>query len=886
MSPRYSRAFTLVSPLVTLLWVVPGFTQETTGRLEGRVVDSSGAPIPLVNVVVTSPSLQGARGVETGPEGRFVLLSLAVGAYTVKLAHLAYQIRTIEDVQVRLGQATDLREITLKDEVYRTDEYVVSGRAALIDPGSTMVGENISAKEFDALPIARDYKAVAALLPHANESTLGDPVNFAGATGLENRYFVDGVDVTDPFQSRGGTSLPYNFVQEVQVKTGGYEAENRSALGGTVNVITHTGSNEVMAQVFGFFTNNGFSATPRSVPGAASGNQSFARYDLGGGVGGPLKRDRLWYYAAYNPNVASEDVAIPGWGTYEDRSTTHSFAGKLTWRADDRNTIQLTSVGDPTRGRDVTAAVVQPAGVDPFLFDTRRGGGAVTLEGRHLIRDDLLIRSSLSRSVRTEESTPATEVGRTEPFFVDSTGVQSGGGPRTKNESGVTMAAVHATWLGADHEVTAGVEYRDTRLDFDTRSDLVIQSSAVLYYRQVSAFNGHVGNRAPSVFLEHAWSPTRRLQVHDGLRWDGQYWISSEGKVAQSILDQWQPRLGVTYQPGRLGSQKVSVSFGRYYQDLTTAPLFWYYNKGSHFFAAQYNHDPLVDPSGANVLIDFGGTIQPKLTGLQGQHFDELTIGYERQLGPKVKSGVRGIARRLQQGIEDGLDQTTGAIGLSNPGLGVLLAFPEMERNYSAVELSCQGRVGRALTLIGSYVLSRNYGNYEGLFDSRLNNPYPNATGLYDVVDQFVNADGLLPNDRTHVFKLSGSYDARHGLTLGAVTLLESGTPVSEFGGTPIGPPYGAFIGPRGSHGRTPALWDVNLRFAYAPPFLFGRRVRPTFTVDVFHLASQRKPVRFDEVHYRALDAAGNQINPNPNYGEPTAFQPPMAVRVGFQTNL
>jgi hypothetical protein len=66
------------------------------------------------------------------------------------------------------------------------------------------------------------------------------------------------------------------------------------------------------------------------VPGAPDANQGFARYDVGLGVGGPLAKDRLWYYLAYNPSFATEDVAIPGWGNYEDRVTTHSVAGKLT----------------------------------------------------------------------------------------------------------------------------------------------------------------------------------------------------------------------------------------------------------------------------------------------------------------------------------------------------------------------------------------------------------------------------------------------------------------------------------------------------------------------------------------------------------------------------
>ena len=85
-----------------------------------------------------------------------------------------------------------------------------------------------------------------------------------------------------------------------------------------------------------------------------------------------------------------------------------------------------------------------------------------------------------------------------------------------------------------------------------------------------------------------------------------------------------------------------------------------------------------------------------------------------------------------------------------------------------------QGQIADRLSLLASYVMSRNAGNHEGLFDSRLNNPCPNGTGG-DVVDQMVNAGGLLPNDRTHVLKRSGSYRAAAGQTAGAAGVFESG---------------------------------------------------------------------------------------------------------------
>jgi len=99
--------------------------------------------------------------------------------------------------------------------------------------------------------------------------------------------------------------------------------------------------------------------------------------------------------------------------------------------------------------------------------------------------------------------------------------------------------------------------------------------------------------------------------------------------------------------------------------------------------------------------------------------------------------------------------------------------------------------------------------------DYRFRDDRANSTSQFDLPEMLVNATGLLPNDRTHVFKLFGSYATRFGLTLGASFIAESGIPLSEHGGSSIGYPLN-FVTERGSNGRTPALWDLGLRSVYA----------------------------------------------------------------------
>ena len=181
------------------------------------------------------------------------------------------------------------------------------------------------------------------------------------------------------------------------------------------------------------------------------------------------------------------------------------------------------------------------------------------------------------------------------------------------------------------------------------------------------------------------------------------------------------------------------------------------------------------------------------------------------------------------------------------------------------------------LYLLASYVLSRNIGNYTGLYATDNGIALPNSGTTYDVPDAMTNAYGLLPNDRTHVFKFAAGYRLRSTVTLGGFFTIASGTPRSEGGASAYGN-YWTFISPRGSVGRTPAIWSLALHGAFDLPVAQGQRVRPRLLIDVFNVGSPRKPVLYDQQHYLTPDRTGV----NSNYGAVTGYQPSMSARVGM----
>jgi hypothetical protein len=519
----------------------------------------------------------------------------------------------------------------------------------------------------------------------------------------------------------------------------------------------------------------------------------------------------------------------------------------------------------------------------------KSGGVNLVYEGRHLLGESVVLKTSLSYATRDNWNIP--ETGTTEIWFVDHiAGTFSGGpGERDKDNSIVTTATATGTWITGPHVFKAGLEYRDTRWYLDWNEnyiDLAFTDGThtdSIYSYVYDWAHGQVGTRDPSVFLQDSWLLTERLRINMGLRWDGQYLISSEGKVAQSILNEWQPRAGFTYQPGRIGSQKIFGSFGRFYQALSTWGMLWYYNQNSMFAVKLYDHDPRIDPTGGTGW-EQGGAIQAWVDGMEGQYNDEYTLGYERMIGTRTTVGVTGVYRNLGQGIDDGSDSANNW-QLNNYGRGVLSAFPHVKRQYKALEFSFRQEAGERLTILASYVLSRTNGNYPGLFNSDLGWVSPNMAG-YDKAEGTQYWDGLLPNDRTHVFKISGSYRTSVGLTIGTTAFWESGTPMTDFMPSVSDYMQPNLIGQRGTAGRTPSVWDLNFRITYEPRFAGTGRWRPKLTADFLHLGNSRAPIGYDMTRYLNHDAEGNPIDPNPNYHNATTWQPPMYVRLGGEVQF
>ena len=866
------------------------FAQEVTGEIEGRIIDENGSAIPGVLIDVSSPSLQGTRITQTTKEGFYRFLLLPPGFYTLKFSHISYKPVTIDSIQVRLGRTSEVGDLVMTEKPYELEEVLVRDSRSLLDPNSTATGGNFTKNEIESLPLQRDYKYIPLLLPQINVSFYGDKFSSAGATGIENRYLIDGVEVTEPIWFSQGISLPYNFIKDIEVLRGGYEAQYRSSLGNIINVITPPGGDKISGQVFGFYTGSRFTANSNSIPGEEPNEGDFSLYDFGLSIGGPLIREKLWLNMAYNPNFQNEEMMIPGIGNRNDKIISHQIAGKLSWHLSNKTQLIFNFTGDFYYQDKVWVSV--PSGIDtylnpdPALIDFKWTQYSPSMRVVHFLSDKFFIEGLVSRYQTNYSQLPATEIGKEPNYYNYEDGTVSGGLRTSYDEIAVRYnLSLKATLSLNNHIIKGGVEYLDNSLDFKRFTHTVESFSDSLYYYYLIDADGIVGNRIPSIFIQDSWRINRSWQINAGLRWDGQFIISSKGDIAQKILDQYQPRIGIIFTPDQNALNKIFASYGRYYQELSNVGLPYYYLEGVETSYRSYDHDPRQDPTGADTLWTLSGQIQEEIPGFKGQYTDELCFAYERRILNDYKFSVQGIYRMLGEGIEDALSNERQIFVLGNPGRSPLSKYPELTRDYMALEIVFQKVSNDPFNFSVSYVLSRSYGNYQGLFETETGLPGANVSVAFEYPETTIDATGLLPYDRTHAFKFYGSYRFDFGLSIGTFLTWMSGTPLNEFGIGSLG--WGRiFLQPRGTAGRTSSIWDLNFRLAYVLPQLTSYDYQARFLLDIFHVASQKEAVNYDQLHYLNADENGNQIDPNPTYGLPTSFQPPMSLRFGLEVNF
>jgi outer membrane receptor protein involved in Fe transport len=329
---------------------------STTGSVEGVISDPNGAVVPNITVTLSGANLIRQQSTTTDDDGRYRFNQVPPGRYTVEVAASAgFGAAKQENVEVNLSRTTTTNFTVSAAGVGGVVDVVATPD---IDQNNNTTGTNISTEQFSNFPTGRTVQSLYTIAPTVSRSGLRDASgrdrdpSVAGSSGPENNYILDGVTTTDPAFGGSGANLPFEFVQEVEIKTGAYGAEYGKSTGGIFNVITKSGSNSFRGDVFGYFTTKGLvrDVKATAIPRTGAAPNGFSEVDAGFDIGGPIIKDKLWFFGAFNPQTRKNFFLTQTFlQEVENKITTPFYAGKLTWGINDKHTFTASTFGDYTK---------------------------------------------------------------------------------------------------------------------------------------------------------------------------------------------------------------------------------------------------------------------------------------------------------------------------------------------------------------------------------------------------------------------------------------------------------------------------------------------------------------------------------------------------------
>jgi outer membrane receptor for ferrienterochelin and colicin len=294
----------------------PAQTQITTGTVQGTVEDEHGAVVPGVSVEVKNLDTNLTRTLTTDEGGRFVFLQLPPGRYTLTASKQGFATLRQEEFTLTVGQAANL---DLKMKVSGVNETITVSAVQTVDTASPQTSTTLDENSVANLPVlGRKFEDLLTLTPNVSitQGPDGDEINFAGQRGVFNNISLDGGDYMNGFfgeqagGQRAAIDIPLDAVKEFQVVATGATAEFGRTAGGVVNVVTKSGTNEFHGSLFHFqrleaLTANTSDGKPLT---------DFHREQFGGNVGGPIKKDKAFFFVAGEQileNLARANLSDP-----------------------------------------------------------------------------------------------------------------------------------------------------------------------------------------------------------------------------------------------------------------------------------------------------------------------------------------------------------------------------------------------------------------------------------------------------------------------------------------------------------------------------------------------------------------------------------------------
>ena len=816
---------------LTFLTAACVFAQASDAEITGVVKDPSSAPIAGTTVTLTNEGSGFVRTNATDNEGRYRFVALPPGRYSLKTEAPGFKPEIVTGILLNIGTHID-RDISLA--VGSVQEAVtVSGEAPAIDTTVTDISGVVTQQQIDTLPVnTRQYLNLALLTPSTTQDasrTFYNNVQVGGGDRFyANGFTVDGVSNTWAEQGEPRQNFPEGAVQEFKINTNQFKAEQGLAMGGVVTVVTKSGTNEFHGDAFEYFRDkflnrdNKFQKAAEQTTG--TGKAPFLRNQFGGDVGGPIIKNRLLFYAAFERTMTDQAFTIfTGTAGHQFYSSNEGVFGQpfrdqmLNIRADYQISTNQHLFGRWSQEWNLATWQGCSNASESNCYDGNFPRHAAVFGHTWTISPSLVNEAHFQYAFASYQLRPPTTPNYTDlgvfsaqrlgtlqtvysfPSFVYGQGYAELG-KETRYEYKDDM-----TWLKGKHTLKAGFDFsripfgddQSTNLKgtwtfaadqvFDPKNPATIaalknptQFTAAIPQQYTNVPVSQIG-----VYIQDDWRILKSFTLSLGLRWDkeiGSYneslnpasfakpipFLGDPSKRGQDF--NFGPRVGFAWNVAGTDRNVIRGGFGIYYNNIQTL-LNFPENRNLSQCSVLIRNPTYPDPYGGLSPTAFCSTAAPTVTVLdqkfQMPYSEQFTLGYARQVTRDFSVQVDGVYTHTLHDWRN-LDQNYP----NAAGVRPLTAWARIldhesisQSKYRAMYVRVEKRWAKRYQFLASYTLS----------SARDDNPQGAITNPANY-----NLDwGPANIDRRHALVASGSIILPGKVTLGVIWQLRSSLPFS-----------------------------------------------------------------------------------------------------------
>ncbi len=899
---KHNIGFILVT-LLLVFWMT-AYAIET-GEIKGKVLDENGEGLPGVEITAKSPNLQGTRRVISLSDGQFTFPLLPVGRYTLTFHLDGFNAVKQEDVIVRLGRVTNLtvtmHVTTLEEEV------VVTAKPPLIDKTSTDTSYHFTDKDLEKIPVqSRNVVDVSKFTPgvtgvrvntRRGVSTQGLP-SFRGEGEEGSTWVVDGLAISGVRLKNAGVHINYDSIDEIQIISDPFSPEYGPAFGGIVNMVTKSGSNDFTGEFSLVFTNKELQAARQEQLAIVSEPAYFSNYNLFFNLGGPLIKDKLWFFLSNNYFTDTEETidttvdyyAVPG-GKFTTRN--NNLFGKLSYALSDNHNLSFSGIYHRSLGQKGGTGI-------PELHEKFTWADVIfRLNYRGIINATTLVEAGFGHVSRDNLREPLdSELGPAQYYIEDlARNINNSYGHVIDDQYRWDFNAKFTKYFDTPnfghHEINLGFEYtsfgsefivnftgKDEDLfpnnGFDVGTKYYFNSwkereKTPTFFYEYGPFNFINSSRGIGIYFKDKFT-VGRITFMAGFRSQTQVCFDGKGEKLWSwgLGDFLAPRISMAIDLTGDGVNVLKLGWGRFSDYITTMPL-GLLSSGAGLSFRNYSWIGPDSPSNAELYdtANWEFNVEQKLqafeiaSGLKPNFLTRYLIQFDRRFGTDWAITARYIRSTANDLLE--------VLAILDPETLYKFLYDNFEhkkRNYWGIEIELNGRIGTRFFLNASYSHASAKGtnpgqvetgswtqeegstNFLGLFGNHIY--VPAIPGLEDVKEwadtELIGLGGRgigdegwygkLPYSVDHNVKINAIYLAPYGITVSAAFEYISGYYWEKLGYVPFFGGYYSFPETRGTH-TSPS--HIYLDLGLEKEFFSALIVR----LDMLNLLNSQRPISY-----------------------------------------